>query len=271
MKCFHRILGIHAHGAGRRLNRAKLLQSLAFVFGMAALSAQAANVTVTTPNGFAGTDATGSQSGPFVDTDRTFQYVYAASQFAGLAGHLITGMAFRANNSETGTKPSQAMNFAHYDIQLSDSVFTPGNLSTTFANNIGANVVTVRSGALTVPAGSFPTGGNPNVFGFVIQFSTPYLYDGQDLLVTLRHTGQGNAGLDFFMDAINNSLSAVSEGIGASSANGGYTATSIPGKAAGQSAIISAPIIQFLLVPEPASLSLFLIGIVGIGASRRKR
>lgn len=268
MKCLHRILGIQlpcdAHGAGRRLNRVKLL---AFVFGMAVLPAHAANVTVTTPNSFAGTDATGSQSGPFVDTDRTFQYVYAASQFAGLAGHSITGMAFRANNSESGTKPAQAMNFAHYDIQLSDSAFTPGNLSNTFANNIGANVVTVRSGALTVPAGSFPTGGNPNAFSFVIQFSTPYLYDGQDLLVTLRHTGQGNAGLDFFMDAINNSLSAVSQGIGASSANGGYTATSFP---VGQSAIISAPIIQFLLVPEPASLSLFLMGIVGIGAARRK-
>jgi len=67
----------------------------------------------------------------------------------------------------------------------------------------------VRSGALTVPQGSFPTGGNPNTFGFEIQFSTPYLYDGQDLLITLRHTGQGNAGLDFFMDSINNSLSTT--------------------------------------------------------------
>ncbi|MCX7099348.1 MAG: hypothetical protein NTV43_15740 [Methylococcales bacterium] len=239
---------------------AKLVLALAFTFG----SAQA-NVLVTTPNAYTNSDANGAQSGAFVNTGRTFQYVYDASQFAGLNGLAITSMAFRANVNQSGSYPALPMTFTNYDIQLSDSMFSPGNLSTTFANNIGANAVTVRSGAFTVPAGSFTAGGNPNAFGFVIPFSTPYLYDGNDLLITLRHTGQGDANANFFLDAIFNNLSAVSEGIGATS----YSATSIPGKLSGQSAITSAPIIQFSFVPGPSGLPLLLVGVAGMVMSKR--
>ena len=74
---------------------------------------------------------------------------------------------------------------------MSASLHSPGTLDITLANNIGADVVTVRSGALTMPADSFSGAGNPTAFGFEIVFTTPYVYRGGSLLITTRQTGNG--------------------------------------------------------------------------------
>jgi hypothetical protein len=47
----------------------------------------------------------------------------------------------------------------------------------------------VRAGQLTIPAESFPSGGNLNGFGHDISFDSLYLYTGRHLLIEVRHTG----------------------------------------------------------------------------------
>src|SRR5262249_26979599 len=64
-----------------------------------------------------------------------------------------------------------------------------GTLSPNFAENIGPDAVVVRSGPLTIPANFFPGGSSPNPFA-LIPFSTPYVYRGGDLLLTIRHSGR---------------------------------------------------------------------------------
>lgn len=158
---------------------------------------------------------------PVRSAARTIQYVYDSSLLASLpVGSQITGMAFRLNGGEASWPPS-ARTWTNFDVQISTSVNNPGALSTTFSNNIGLDVVTVRTGSLTIAAGSYPGGVTPNGFGPEIAFSTPYSYSGGDLLITIRHTGNGVD--EAFIDATPD-VAGVQQGI-YSTATDAYTAT----------------------------------------------
>ncbi|MFZ5801384.1 MAG: hypothetical protein ACOY3D_08450, partial [Candidatus Omnitrophota bacterium] len=148
-------------------------------------------VAIVVPPGFELTEGDNGQNTAVRDLARTLQIVYAVSQLSGLpAGSSINGMAFRLNGG-TDSGPASDRTWINYDIQFSSSLNPPGSLSSTFAANIGPDVVTVRSGTLTIPGGSFPGGSTPNAFGFLIPFTIPYAYGGGDLLITIRHTGNG--------------------------------------------------------------------------------
>jgi subtilisin-like proprotein convertase family protein len=101
-------------------------------------------------------------------------------------GSKITSMAYRLGSFET-TWPATARTFTTYDVQLSSVVAEPGSLSTTYATNIAADVVTVRNGALTVNPNTYTAGVN----GPAIPFTTPFIYTGGNLLLTVRHSGNG--------------------------------------------------------------------------------
>jgi hypothetical protein len=196
----------------------------------------------------------------------------------------ITGYQVRVNQRDSDgtlvdapgpTWPPQDLNYGRYDVQLSDSsaaAFAGGELtSTTFANNMGPNVVTVRSGALTVPANSFLNDGSPGTsmatatpssFGFLVTFATPYLYTpGTDLILTLRHDGAGSpAGIPIvsfdsvlFVDNRNDALAATD---GADATVGGFFSTNVTQ-------------FTYTVVPEPGALSV--LGIVGTMFLRRGR
>jgi hypothetical protein len=196
----------------------------------------------------------------------------------------ITGYQVRINQRDTDgtlvdapapTWPPQDLNYGRYDVQLSDSsaaAFAGGELtSSTFANNMGSNVVTVRSGALTVPANSFPNNGSPGAdmntatpssFGFLVTFSTPYLYTpGTDLVLTLRHDGAGNpAGVPvvsfdsvLFVDNRNDALAATT---GADATTGDFFSTNVTQ-------------FTYTVIPEPAALSI--LGIGSLIVLRRRR
>jgi hypothetical protein len=142
------------------------------------------------------------------ETPRVYQGVIAASELTALQGSAITGLTYRIRATSTGTTwPSVNADFAQYEIELSTSNNPPGLLSTTFASNVGADAVLVRSGPLTIPALSFP-GGNlepvPNDFGYVIPFATPFVYGGGDLLIHIRLSGH-NEGTTRFLDAVSTS------------------------------------------------------------------
>lgn len=199
---------------------------------------------------------------PLRSAGRTYQGYIDRTELGSVSGTVnITGMQFRLaisdNNGVVGNWPSQPINFSQYDVQLSrgsaavqaDREFLSSAVP--FANNMDAGrLTTVRSGAMAIPAGSFPQDGGLGVhsFGFNINFTTPYTYNaGEELVYLIRLAGytpstepQAFFASDDYAPA---SVDAVSSTAGA-------TATTPSG--------FSSPMyVQFTYsaVPEPATLS----------------
>lgn len=139
--------------------------------------------------------------GPSVQNSTTFQasqamqFVFGPSQFQTVGpGTLLTGLAHRNNTAVAW--PAALANATDYTIELSRSQNEPATLSTTIANNTGSDVVTARSGALAVPAGSMAptTGGSTAPYTWEIPFSSPYSYRFGSLFNVLRNSGFGTTG-----------------------------------------------------------------------------
>jgi len=74
----------------------------------------------------------------------------------------------------------------------------------------------VRAGRLVLPSGFLPGGAltpNVNPWGGVITFTTPYVYMGGNLLLTIRHTGAVGAGGSGNVDATAPGFTAGTAGI----------------------------------------------------------
>lgn len=122
---------------------------------------------------------------------RTLQYVYDKSLLGALSpGVVLTGMSFRLNGGGSPW-PAEDVTFPNFDVQVSDSNQAAGQLDNAFDENIADDAVTVRNGPLTILKHSYTAGATPNVFGPPISFDNPYTYNGGDLLITIRHTGNG--------------------------------------------------------------------------------
>ena len=135
----------------------------------------------------------------------TQQAVAAANQFDTIGpGSDFVGMAMRLGESQPSW-PESIATFSQYDVQLSRSLNAPGSLSTTVASNVGADAVAVRSGAWSLPIGSFRTKGTEETspFGPELSFTNRYPYRAGPLLSVVRHSGQGSISLTF-LDSIPN-------------------------------------------------------------------
>lgn len=171
---------------------------------------------------------------------RVYQFAYSSAYFAGIPlGSKLTGFSFRLANGQSAW-PAAVRNWSSYDIQVSSTLFSPSALSTTFANNIASDVVTVRSGAFSIDANAYAGGTGPTPFGPIINFSTPYYYNGGNLLVTIRHTGNG---VD---EAVLDSQSVVTGLTGAMSSTASSTATT--------GSITVPPIVKFSFSPPAAGI-----------------
>lgn len=216
------------------------------------------------PNANAAAEGDLGQNTAVQSDPRTLQTVFAGSQLAGVPpGSTITGLAFRLDDS-AGAFPVFDLIWVDYAIQLSTSLNAPGSLSLTFAENIGPDVVTVRSGPLATLAGDFPAGGSPNAFGPEIPFSTRFDYNGGDLLITIRHTG--NMDTTELLDAQSNG--ELNQSIAAADAAAAVTTVGL---------VSGSPVVQLTFtpraVPEPSSLLLLDLGSVAVlwQAARRSR
>ncbi|MEX2217268.1 MAG: hypothetical protein WD749_00785 [Phycisphaerales bacterium] len=142
-----------------------------------------------------GTSFNGPMLGGTTPAPRTIQFSVAASELAGIpAGSSITGLTWRQDNAAGNTTwPDADALFTQYDIELSSQgAASPGGMLPTLASNVGPDATVVRSGPLTIPAQGFPGGagaGQVNPFGHEIAFSTPFVYSGGPLVVTIRHSG----------------------------------------------------------------------------------
>ena len=162
------------------------LMGVAGVLATAGLASMA-QAQVVVPNAYAAVSSGGSGLNTFIrDTGnpRSGQLLINASQLGVAVGQQIDGLTFRMYAAGT-TFPATNATWADYTINMGQGVAF-GAQTTTFASNFVGAPVNVRSGPLTILAGSFPGGAvspTPNAFGSLITFNTPYTYTGGNLLI----------------------------------------------------------------------------------------
>lgn len=137
--------------------------------------------TVTVPN----STVTAAFTGPFANAARTYQIIIDDSQLTALSGQYLTSISFRLPSSASASWPAANTTYPDYQIYLSDGV-DPVNRQLNFAANVVGTQTQVRSGSLLIPAGSVSNNGS---FTFNINFNTPYLYTGTNLVIEVRQTG----------------------------------------------------------------------------------
>ncbi|WP_260442118.1 PEP-CTERM sorting domain-containing protein [Microcystis aeruginosa] len=236
-----------------------------------ALAPQTHAATVVAPN----QTSNAGLSTALIDGNRTYLMQYGASLLSGInVGDQITGLTFRLSSSGTGSSvppSSPATSFTNWDLTLAQAANPISSLSTTFASNL-TNPVLVRSGALAFAAGAFPGGAvNPttNPFGPVINFTTPYTYQGGDLVVLISHTGGTNA--VGFLDALNigaPGYDSVFRALSANLFNAAIATTSYQSFTITQ--FTTSPALPPATTPEPSAL-VGLGAVVGLGASFKRR
>jgi len=172
---------------------------LALGLGLIAMfSADALAGDVFVPNHAPTTAGPGGYSTLMHTQARSYQLVVGPQELGSLPlGARVTGITWRLSTwivHPDWPGVGNTANYSNYDIYLSQSNNPPGSLSTTYTDNIGADVVQVRGGPLSLADAFFPGGAltpSVNPYGALIQFTTPYVYQGGDLLLTIRHTGNG--------------------------------------------------------------------------------
>ncbi|CAG1007219.1 hypothetical protein PHYC_03404 [Phycisphaerales bacterium] len=187
---------------------------------LCATAGTAAADEIIVPNAAATTAGSGGYSTLLRSAARSYQLVVGSGELGALPqGSRITGITWRRPTWQVHAAwPGVGFScvFANYDITLSTSSREPGNLSTTYTDNIGPDAVLVRSGPMTFADAFFPGGAltpATNDFGEIVPFTTPYVYQGGTLLLTVRHDGN-NCGGSGSLDTVS---SAQCQAIGVSS------------------------------------------------------
>lgn len=167
--------------------------------------AQAGTLVVPPAHEFASGGAT--FLGPLANAPRTYQLLIHENQLTNVVGKTLNGITFRLVTSATAAFPLSDITFDDYSITLGPGV-DPVSRTGIFATNFTGLPVQVRTGPLTIPAGSFPP--DDHEFGPSIPFSG-YTYAGGHLVVEIRKSGF--SGTSASVDAIS-SLSGGPLGYG---------------------------------------------------------
>lgn len=157
----------------------KILALLAAVLACGALPAAADSVVIPNVNELA--PGPSNQAFPYNQGGMRVQQVFAMDQFQGLTG-AISRIAFRPDESAGGAfGPSAPIDT---EIRLCHTTAQPTALSTTFADNYGADVTLVYDGQLVLSSDG------SGAFDIVIDLDPVFVYDGtMNLLVEYKVFG----------------------------------------------------------------------------------
>lgn len=200
--------------------------------------------TYVVPPGNAGVGGTGGTFS-LLTTDYTGQEVYSANLLSGLpVGAIING--FRMRLAPGQPTVSVAVSSPNFDISIGPSNFQPGSLTTSTVGNQGPGTVLARSGPISFPANSFVGGSNPNPFGPLISFTTPYTYTGGDLLLTFSDRAfSSGVVLDAQANLFSNAQGRQNVGV--------YNSSTVPQSVDGFAIIVQ---FNYVTVPEPSTMAL---------------
>lgn len=185
---------------------------------------------------------------PFDTRVLRYQQAYDAAELTPLLGQEIFSIAFRRDDMFNTFVPTTDLDFA---IELSTGDDLVDSLSTTLDTNTGSDAVTVFDGVYTI---TNPATGSPAPFDILIEFSTPFLYTGGDLLVDFV-TGT-DQGVTFELDAV----MVVGDGV----SRAYEFSPGAPSPAADTTGVITA-----FNIPAPGAFAVF--GVGGLLAVRRRR
>jgi len=225
--------------------------------------AGAVEPTVVVPNSARTTEGDINNSYPFNITEfglssQRYQQVYAASQFGG--GGLITQIIFRPDATF-----GEAFMSTLPDIQidLSTTSAADDGLSSTYANNVGADdTVVFTRGPLTLSSAFTGPPDGPKDFDIIITLTTPFFYNPAlgNLLLDVRNYGAGSTTV---FDAVFTSGDGVSRVFSTTNVNDPTGNTDTLGLVTG-----------FNIVPEPGTAMLLAGGgtlLALFGWCRRRR
>jgi hypothetical protein len=204
------------------------------------------------PGQYSNTTVNSSDNAPLGAVNQHIQQDYAGSLLATsglMPGDEITAIGFRIESGQAGL-PAQTV--SDYSIWMGLAANSPGNMSTTFADN-GSDMTQVRSGPLTISDGQFAGGSSVNPFG-MIELSLPYTYTGGDLLIEITYSGfasGGNVDAEYPCDA-GLAQSAFGTGSGSTTADQGLFSEAI---------VMGLNVVQ---VPEPSAVAMFAGGALSL-------
>jgi len=131
-------------------------------------------------------EGNGNNAIPFSGiSQRKYQQVYASSEFDGKTGY-IDEIRFRVNAGHLAIPSGTELDI---EIKLSHTTAIPSSISSTFADNVGPDEVTVLDGVVMVSAlaGAELTSTIPNPFEVVFDVADTFKYNGSDnLLMEVR-------------------------------------------------------------------------------------
>lgn len=224
-----------------------------------------AQSTLVAPNAYA--NATAGTGGTGLNTfirdsgnARTGQLLINSSQLGAMQiGDKITGIAFRLYTGNTTGFPALTATWTNYTINVGVGVAF-GSQTTTFASNFVGTPTQVRTGPLTVNAGSYLGSGTPRPFGTMVSFTNPYTYTGGNLLIEIRHTGSNIVnGTTDFLEAVPIADAQYGPNLWSATATG-ETAT------VGAQATFTISQLTFIsAVPEPTTIALCGMSLAGAG------
>jgi len=227
-----------------------------------ASSSNAIAATIVSPSADTSVEGNSNNVFPFDIglSSQRYEQVYRATEF-GSGPLLITGLAFRPD-AEFGAAFSTTL--SNVSIFLTTTTNGPDALSSTFANNEGADKTLVHSGSLSLSSTDTGPAGGPKAFDILINLTTPFLYNPAfgNLLLEVQNFGGGTTTVFDAEVTSGDPVSRVFSNVNGANDASGNTDTL---------GLVTEFLTAQVAVPEPSSIILFGSAALMFAAMRRRK